>query len=124
MSRIKITDRDTDRLKKAFEGLIVAYGGDFDDRHSGRGLKSVYKLPGGKSFQQTWHHTPSDVRGVKNLRARLRRHLSAVGVKDYARMSFSSKTGVLPKQTPEQSLAWQEYREVFKNLINNLSDDE
>ena len=123
MSRLKIPHRETDKLKRKLEDLIVAFGGEFSDKHgSGSKIKSVYSLAG-KSFTRFWHATPSDVKVSKIERTQIKRALSNIGIKDLSRASFYSKTGSPSRQTPEQMVAWHEFNiAMLDSLISELPE--
>ena len=123
MARLKIPHRETDKLKRKLEDLIVAFGGAFADKHgSGGKIKSTYTLAG-KSFTRFWHASPSDVRVVKLERTQIRRALANIGVRDLSRASFYSKTGAPSRQTPEQTLAWREFEDaMLEHLISELPE--
>jgi len=121
--RVKLTQRDLDKLKRRLEELVSVYKGTFSDNDNGKLVKSTYTGESGKSFVYMWHKTPSDKRAQKNARSTLRGYLHGIGIRDWSRAVFKRVSPDIPtsgeRQTEDQTTAWEEWRASF-DIIDTI----
>ena len=59
--RMKLPQKDWDKLKRSIEYMLTVRGGSFDDKRAKKGVKSVYRY-GDKARATVWHTSYSDSR--------------------------------------------------------------
>ena len=85
-NRIKLKNKNYNKLKTAVERVVVSHGGDFEDANIvGGRVKSTYERvidTDTLRFRYTWHGSLSDWRAIKNSRSQINAHLQRLKIKE------------------------------------------
>ena len=95
--RIKMRDKNLDKLKSSVENLVIAHDGSFTDEQVGGGkVKGKYERKiknESLRFHYTWHNNMSSSQSKNNQHTQLKRHLPKLKIKKHL-PSFKLKNGL------------------------------